>query len=187
MKNRKKGNCMKLKGIALILSLISSSCVLGLIEPGVATLKDDLVVENDGTEIGWFSVGPTYAHYAGARTTIGIRNEANKKMFFLWGPMTRMQQLFKGKAHMSCWLCSGSGAKDPNRGDVCADRSEKNYCMECMQQVPCNAVIALLDAHSGEGEQHRENVGSFVSGLITKLDLLAPAPKEVQPAIALAK
>lgn len=163
------------------LFFLSMGSAWALIEPNLHTLGDDLIIKNDGKKVGWFSVGCTYGlGNMQLGETIALRNEDKpEKMFYLWGPYTRIQQLYRGTARLSCWRCSGSGAKDPQEEPACADPSNKNYCITCPQRVPCSQVLSVMEMHADQGVIRIQDPSSIVSQLLVRLDLVKPEGQEV--------
>lgn len=135
------------------------------VDPRVCSLGPTLVVDNDGTDVGWFDVGanlPVPDEKIGNLLAIANRKDLSKRVYLSYDAQNRQEQIFKGHGEIVCLACVGNtSGKDPNFGPSCPDPLNTNACVQCTKEVPCSEVINVNRCYATGGNVRAQEAGSI--------------------------
>jgi len=153
------------------------------LQGGVCSLGKTIECQNDGKAIGMFDVAviPQATIKVGSSIAIANKNDPKKRVYMGYVSGNRQSQVFKGKASVECFLCSGSVAQDPNqRANPCPDPLKTNYCAVCDDKnpIPCSDVLTMQQAQASGAEARAQDANSIIRRLGLTESVPTPAAKK---------
>ena len=150
-----------------------------MIEPGVCTIGNTVECKNDGKSIGMFDVSiagdwfgwetksPSPTIKVGSSIKVVNNADPKKAIYLGYQSSNRQSQVVRGPVSLSCYLCNGSSAQDPNqRANPCPNPLDANYCVTCSpEQIPCNKVLSLQRAQAKGAEDRAQDANSIITRL----------------------